>query len=192
MAPVRVNVYDLTPQNNVMYWMGVGVYHTGVEVHGVEYAFGGHDYDLSGVFATNPREAPGQAIFRETIHVGETNLSPAEVQRLIQKMGQQYKGNRYHLLQRNCNHFTNDLCYQLVGKPAPHWVNRLADLAIMLHCLLPATWVPPLQKSGALPSEYSNERQVLVRAPATESIVCPPRADDATVAKQQAAYQGRI
>jgi deubiquitinase DESI2 len=62
MAPVVVNVYDLTPQNNVMYWMGVGVYHTGVEVHGIEYAFGGHDYDLSGVFATNPREAPGQGI----------------------------------------------------------------------------------------------------------------------------------
>jgi hypothetical protein len=26
----------------------VGVYHTGVEVYGVEYAFGGHDYDVSG------------------------------------------------------------------------------------------------------------------------------------------------
>jgi hypothetical protein len=41
MAPVTVNVYDLTPQNSVMYWLGCGVYHTGVEVHGIEYAFGG-------------------------------------------------------------------------------------------------------------------------------------------------------
>ena len=35
------NVYDLTPQNDYVYWCGVGVYHTGVEVYGIEYAYGG-------------------------------------------------------------------------------------------------------------------------------------------------------
>lgn len=60
---------------------------------------------MSGVFATNPREAPGAVIFRESISMGDTNLSPQQVQALVQSMGQQYRGNRYHLLQRNCNHF---------------------------------------------------------------------------------------
>jgi hypothetical protein len=59
MAPVYLNVYDLSDQNQYLYWAGVGVYHTGVEVYGIEYAYGGHDYDVSGVFATNPRAAPG-------------------------------------------------------------------------------------------------------------------------------------
>lgn len=30
-APVYLNVYDLTPINGYMYWLGLGIYHTGVE-----------------------------------------------------------------------------------------------------------------------------------------------------------------
>jgi len=74
----------------------------GVEVYGIEYAFGGHEYDVSGVFATQPREAPGAVLFRESIEMGETDLTPAQVQALVQQMGQQYKGCQYHLLQSNC------------------------------------------------------------------------------------------
>jgi hypothetical protein len=40
MAPVTLNVYDLTTQNDWTYWCGVGVFHTGVEVYGIEYAYG--------------------------------------------------------------------------------------------------------------------------------------------------------
>ena len=39
--------------------------------------------------------------------MGETSLSPAEVQQIVHEMGAPYKGNRYHLLQRNCNAFSN-------------------------------------------------------------------------------------
>lgn len=56
--------------------------------------------------------------------MGETSLSPQQVQHLVQQMGQHYKGNKYHLLQLNCNHFANDLCLQLAGKPAPGWVSH--------------------------------------------------------------------
>eukprot|EP00798_Chlamydomonas_sp_ICE-L_P027130 gene27130-2359_t len=145
MAPVVCNVYDLSPQNAWAYWCGIGIYHAGVEVYGTEYAFGGHEYDCSGVFATNPRDAPGNVIFRESHYVGETDLSQAEVQQLVARLGQEFKGNKYHLLQKNCNHFATDLCLQLVGKPAPAWVNRLAGIAVMLHCLLPESLVPALQ-----------------------------------------------
>ena len=58
-TPISLNVYDLVEQNSWVYWCGVGIYHSGVEVHGVEYAYGGHDEDAPGVFATAPREAPG-------------------------------------------------------------------------------------------------------------------------------------
>ncbi|EFJ49855.1 hypothetical protein VOLCADRAFT_73996 [Volvox carteri f. nagariensis] len=152
MAPVVLNIYDLAPQNNWTYWCGVGIFHSGVEVYGVEYAYGGHDYDYSGVFATNPRDAPGQVVFRESIPMGETTMTQQEIHHLVQRMGNEYKGNNYHLLQRNCNHFANDLCRQLVGRDAPSWINRLAGIAVMLHCLIPTSWVPPLQTPSALPT----------------------------------------
>ncbi len=85
--PVYLNIYDLSDQNSWTYWCGVGIFHSGLEVYGVEYAYGGehlsksvaekdwtslatvvfliltsvtgHEYDVSGVFATNPKDAPG-------------------------------------------------------------------------------------------------------------------------------------
>lgn len=148
---VVLNIYDLSDQNNLLYWCGVGIFHTGVEVHGVEYAYGGHEYDASGIFATSPKDAPGPVTFRESAVVGVTELSSEEVQQLVHNLGQAYRGNRYHLLQRNCNHFASDLSYQLCGRRSPPWVNRLANLAVMLHCLLPTAWVPPLSPPTMVP-----------------------------------------
>jgi hypothetical protein len=38
-------------------------------------------------------------------------------------------------------------------------VNRLAGLAVMLHCFLPGSWVPPLQTPSAMPEVQSNGEQ---------------------------------
>ncbi len=64
-------------------------------------------------------------IFRESVYVGDTDYSQDEIHQLMLKMGQEYKGNRYHLLQRNCNHFASDVVYQLTGHHAPQWVSGL-------------------------------------------------------------------
>ena len=39
--PVYLNIYDLSDQNSWTYWCGVGIFHSGLEVYGVEYAYGG-------------------------------------------------------------------------------------------------------------------------------------------------------
>lgn len=70
-----------------------------------------------------PARCHAAAAFRESIHMGETDMTAAQVQHLVQQMGHHYKGNKYHLLQLNCNHFASDMCLQLTGKPAPPWVS---------------------------------------------------------------------
>ncbi|KAK8510852.1 hypothetical protein V6N11_053682 [Hibiscus sabdariffa] len=135
-AFLYLNVYDLTPMNNYLYWFGIGIFHSGIEVHGLEYGFGAHEYPTSGVFEVEPKSCPG-FIFRRSILLGSTNLSRSEFRSLMEQLSQKYHGDTYHLIAKNCNHFTNEVCLQLTGKHIPGWVNRLAQLGSLCNCLLP-------------------------------------------------------
>ncbi|CAN1835819.1 DeSI-like protein At4g17486 [Linum perenne] len=126
-APVYLNVYDLTPMNGYVYWAGLGIFHSGVEVHGVEYAFGAHDYSTSGVFEVEPRQCPGFK-FRRSIFVGTTSMDPNQVREFMEQHASNYHGDTYHLIVKNCNHFCKDICHKLTGRPIPKWVNRLAQI----------------------------------------------------------------
>ncbi|MBA0810677.1 hypothetical protein Gohar_002647 [Gossypium harknessii] len=126
-VPVYLNVYDLTPINGYAYWFGLGIYHSGVQVHGVEYGFGAHEHSATGIFEVEPRQCPGFT-FRKSILIGRTDLGPKDVRSFMEKLATDYSGNTYHLITKNCNHFCNDVCIQLTGKPIPSWVNRLARL----------------------------------------------------------------
>ncbi|KAJ3673128.1 hypothetical protein LUZ60_006502 [Juncus effusus] len=135
-APVYLNVYDLTPINGYVYWAGLGIFHSGVEVHGVEYAFGAHDYSISGVFEVEPRQCPGFR-FRKSIFVGTTSLDPIQVREFMELQSVNYNGDTYHLIIKNCNHFCEDICFKLTGNPIPKWVNRLARIGAVCNCILP-------------------------------------------------------
>ncbi|OMO61622.1 hypothetical protein CCACVL1_23389 [Corchorus capsularis] len=136
-VPVYLNVYDLTPINGYAYWFGLGIYHSGVQVHGVEYGFGAHEHSSTGIFEVEPRQCPGFT-FRKSILIGRTDLGPKDVRAFMEKLAREYSGNTYHLITKNCNHFCNDVCTQLTGKPIPRWVNRLARLGLLCNCVLPA------------------------------------------------------
>ncbi|KAL3700550.1 hypothetical protein R1sor_018572 [Riccia sorocarpa] len=135
-VPIYLNVYDLTPMNGYIYWFGLGIFHSGIEAHGLEYAFGAHDYPTSGVFEVEPRQCPGFT-FRKSIMMGSTDTTPQEFRSFIERCADEFSGNSYHLITKNCNHFSNDVCVRLTGREIPGWVNRLAGIGSFCNCLLP-------------------------------------------------------
>ena len=98
-----------------------------VAVHGVEYAFGAHEYPSTGIFEGEPKRCDGFT-FRKTILIGKTDMGPAEVRAVMEELAGEYRGNAYNLITKNCNHFCNDACVRLTGNSIPGWVNRLARI----------------------------------------------------------------
>ena len=92
LAPTRVfvNVYDLSPYNESMRPLGIGVYHSGLEVQGVEYTFASG----AGIISHAPRQAEGAA-FRESVCIGEVSASAREVEAVaLAERGDQALGLR--------------------------------------------------------------------------------------------------
>ncbi|KAG0472362.1 hypothetical protein HPP92_016908 [Vanilla planifolia] len=118
---VYLNVYDVTTINGYAYWLGLGVYHSGVQVHGVEYAYGSHDHPTTGIYESEPRSCP-RFSFRKSILIGNTDLEKREVRILMEELAEGYTGNTYNLISKNCNHFCNDACLRLTGNAIPRWV----------------------------------------------------------------------
>jgi len=55
-------------------------------------------------------------------------MHPSEFRTFIEGIANEYHGDTYHLISKNCNHFTDDMSHRLSGKRIPGWVNRLAKL----------------------------------------------------------------
>lgn len=164
--PVILNVYDMYWINDYLTNMGIGVYHSGVEIYGVEYAYGGHPLPFSGVFENSPRDAEdlGENFkFKESILLGHTDFSPADTQDVITSLGRDFHGDQYHLITKNCNHFSGAFIKTLCGAELPAWINRLAYISgsiPFLERMLPKEWLTPVALQQAL-----NERDADVRSP---------------------------
>ena len=130
---VTLHVYRLMsgpPSLAVMESTGYGVYHTGVEVDGVEYAFGGGDFSTTGVWEQRPTRLPQSfagATLKESIILGSTVQTPRHLRGIIATMKREWLASNYNLLSRNCNHFSAALCEALGVPGPPQYVNRLAN-----------------------------------------------------------------
>ncbi|KAG2231307.1 hypothetical protein INT48_006418 [Thamnidium elegans] len=137
---IVLNVYDMLQPGFITNFG----YAMGIEIGEHEYCFGGHDYEhVTGVFMVQPKIGPQGPLFKQSIHMGYTNLSKKQVDKVLQDISKEYIGTSYNLLTRNCNHFSEDLCKRLTGKTAPGWINRAAKLGTMFPCVIPTEWVEP-------------------------------------------------
>ncbi|CAH0485623.1 unnamed protein product [Peronospora farinosa] len=136
MAPrtaVILNIYDLIEANNYIAPLGLGIFHSGVEIAGEEFSYASG----AGVFSLSPKRVTG-AKFRESIKMGFFEGSFQEAQRLAYSLSSDFDGDGYNLFTQNCNTYADALCQLLLGKPIPAYVNRAAYLGSFLSCLMPA------------------------------------------------------
>lgn len=140
MTEVFLHVYDVANsesvktnnaivQLNKIFKDGIGlggIFHSAIEVYGkLEWSFG-YCETGSGVFSCRRTENP-MYVYRESLSLGHTELAPSKVREILIRLSQEWQGNSYDLLSRNCNHFCNDLCTQLGVQKLPGWVNRFAN-----------------------------------------------------------------
>lgn len=145
--PVLVHIYDVSREDNVHKlnkWLAHkrnpfkfgGVFHAGVEVNGLEWSFGMSLMDsVPGVACSVPKEHPDHR-YRQTVKLRCTQLSAEEVADVISQLIEDYPGDDYDLLRRNCCHFADDFARRLGAGRLPGWVYRLARVGAMVDSAL--------------------------------------------------------
>merc|ERR1719188_770523 len=141
--PVLLHIYDVSHEHGVRKlnkWLAHkrnplkfgGVFHAGIEVNGLEWSFGMSLLDsVPGVTCSMPREHPDHR-YRQTVKLRCTRLSAEEVADVISQMIEEYPGDDYNLLRRNCCHFADDFARRLGAGRLPGWVHRLARVGALV------------------------------------------------------------
>ncbi|KZV98863.1 DUF862-domain-containing protein [Exidia glandulosa HHB12029] len=124
MSKVELYVYDLS--NGLARQLSMqltgrqidGIWHTSVVVFGNEVFYG------QGISITRPGGSHhGRPL--QIVDMGETALDEATFNEYLDEMRSLYTADKYHLLDFNCNSFTNDVVGFLTGGSIPAWIKDL-------------------------------------------------------------------
>lgn len=122
-----LNVYAPVEGDGGSSTVGLGVYHSGLEIYGTEYTFAGNESRNTGVVNHRPKADPPGWKYKQTVDLGPTEYSRSDIKDMVNHLKQEFPGNTYHITNRNCNHFTEAFC-ELLDVPFPTWVNRAAKM----------------------------------------------------------------
>ncbi|ORY97266.1 PPPDE putative peptidase domain-domain-containing protein [Syncephalastrum racemosum] len=123
-SAVKLYVYDLSQGMAKQMSMALtgrqidGIWHTSVVVYGTEYFYG------QGIMTAAPGTTHhGQPL--QIIDMGETFLPQEVLLEYIESQQSFFTAEKYHLLDFNCNTFTNALCQFLTGQNIPDHITSL-------------------------------------------------------------------
>ncbi|KAH0473731.1 MAG: uncharacterized protein KVP18_005055 [Porospora cf. gigantea A] len=129
---VKIQIYDLDSViarlNAVTRPFETGAFHAGVEVFGWEYGYGRTDEPRCGLTKNSPMRHPVH-VWREEFVLGPTPLSEESVRKLLRSLADEWRGDDYNILTRNCTHFCEEFCKLLSVGPFPPFLMNLAKSA---------------------------------------------------------------
>ena len=134
--------------------MGVGIYHTGVEINGKEYSF-----SASGVCRTPPK-LPEFGTFKESIVIGSFKGLDFLNSTVASLAASDFLPGTYNVVNKNCNNFSNALCLSLCSNPIPSWINRAASIGSSFSAITPAD----TSAERAVSKRYSSSGQSKMKA----------------------------
>ncbi|KAG1749296.1 PPPDE putative peptidase domain-containing protein [Suillus lakei] len=123
-APVKVYVYDLSKGLAGQLSLQLtgkqidGVWHTSVVTFGKEIFYG------PGICETEPGRSHHGSPLR-VIDMGETSIDEQTFDEYLSQIKDHYTADKYHLLDFNCNSFTNDCLGFLTGGSLPSYIKDL-------------------------------------------------------------------
>jgi len=130
---VWLHVYDLDPttrtlNDTFLRGAGLGFFHCGVEVLGDEWFFAWGDSSSStGVLFMAPKSHMVH-VYKESVNMGTCPLTEIEVRTAIHEAMKAWPADSYHIVNRNCVHFAEDLLRRLqVATRVPDWIRGASD-----------------------------------------------------------------
>ena len=94
---VILHLYSISDRvNRFSLMVGLGLYHTAVEVYGQEHSFIGHPFMFTGIVSIAPKSAG--YIYHEGLEMGRTTESEQTVVNHLKEFGKIFTGQSYHLL----------------------------------------------------------------------------------------------
>lgn len=146
---VYLVVYDLSCcWNALCHPLGVGAYHSGIEIGGLEYMYDG----TSSLLADSLHQEVEAVVegqcgvrWREPFHLdpaflgrmrilariplGKSRCGASDSHNTLQRTASLYWiADEYHFLEHNCHHWSMAAASELGVNPPPRWLNRLAEL----------------------------------------------------------------
>lgn len=129
---VWLHVYDLGLLSKWFLndWSGMGAFHCGIEVLGVEWSFqamiGCETDDATGVICHVPKMHP-RHVYRESVWLGTSTLTAKELCNVLLGAERDWPAKSYHFLNHNCTDFAEVLAQSLKAPiPFPAWAHGLA------------------------------------------------------------------
>jgi len=141
-SPIYVHVYDVSEEDGIQKinnWLASknsylkfgGLFHAGVEVNGLEWSYGmtcendSGEKTMAGISCIIPKTHTVHH-YRQTVQLRNTKLTPEEIADLLQVLIEEYPGDDYDILRRNCCHWADDFCKRIGVGRMPGWIYRLA------------------------------------------------------------------